>query len=282
MIRRAAVVAALLAVAAAAPARACDEATRSRAEHRGPRQGPAPWIIGDSTLILAAPILGRHGIEADAHGCRQFSAGVSMIAARPKHELGDIVVLALGANGPIDSSDIARARRILGPRRFLGLVTPRNLRSSAGAMRAAAAAHPDTVLLIDWAAHSAGNSSWFAGDGLHVDQTGAQVYASYIREKLRPFLEPPLAALRLPRRPDAPGVVACGTVRAYGRRRAVYVTRGSDRVVCARARELIRAPRMRPPALWRYYDWAPTHVGPWTDVVARADKKVVVAGIPVP
>jgi hypothetical protein len=279
VISPAVVVAALLAVAAAAPARACDEAAKVQARHSGPRDGSAPWLIGDSTSILAAPILGRHGIEADAHGCRQFGEGVSMIAARAKHRLGDVVVLALGANGPIQGPDIARARRILGPHRFLGLVTPRNLSSSAGAMRAAAAAHPDTTLLIDWAAFSAGHDSWFAGDGLHVDEAGAVAYAGLIRDKLAPFLGRPL---RLPASLDAPGVLACGKVRAFGRRSAVYIVRGADRVACERARELVRAPRMRPPALWRYADWATVDEGPWQDVLYRWDKKVVVAGIPVP
>jgi hypothetical protein len=277
--RRAAFVAALLAAGAAAPARACDEAAKVQASHRGPRHAAAPWVIGDSTLILSAPMLARHGIEADAHGCRQFSDGVGMIARRPAHALADVVVLALGANGPIQRSDVARARRLLGPHRFLALVTPRNLQASAATMRATAAAHPDNVLLIDWAAYSAGHEAWFAGDGLHVDQGGARAFSAYLRGRLRPFLGRPL---RMPLRADAPGVVACGTVRAFGRRRAVYITRGADRVVCARARELIRAPRMRPPALWRFVDWAPLGMGPWTDVLAREDKKVVVAGIPAP
>jgi hypothetical protein len=280
--RRALVVAALLAVAAAAPARACDEHARSQAAHRGPRHGIAPWVIGDSTLILSAPLLGRQGIEADAHGCRQFGEGVSLIAARPKHRLGDVAVLALGANGPIDGADIGRARRVLGPHRFLGLVTPRNLSSSAATMRAAAARHPDRVLLIDWAAYSAGHSSWFAGDNLHVNWVGAAAYARYIRERLRPFLAPPGGGLGLPSSVDAPGAVACGIEWAYGQRRAVYITRGAARATCDRARELLRAPRMDPPPLWRYYDWAPTGAGPWTDVLARIDKKVVVAGVLMP
>ena len=277
--RRAAWAAVLLAVLAAGPARACDESAKVQASHRGPRTGAAPWLIGDSTSILAAPLLGRHGIEADAHGCRQFADGVTMIARRPRHRLADVVVLALGANGPIQRSDVVRARHLLGPQRFLALVTPRNLTSSARTMRAAAAAHPDDVLLIDWAAYSAGHDSWFAGDGLHVDEGGAHAYAALIREALRPFLGRPL---RMPDSVDAAGVVACGKVRAFRRRSAVYITRGADRVLCDRARELIRAPRMHPPGQWRYVDWAPIGIGPWTDVVARDDKKVVVAGIPVP
>ena len=41
----------------------------------------------------------------------------------------------------------------------------------------------------------------------------------------RAFLDPPARRLGLPATPDAPGVATCGTVRSYGRRRAVYVTR---------------------------------------------------------
>ncbi len=40
------------------------------------RKVRAPVIIGDSTMILATPYLGRSGIEADARGCRQMSAGI--------------------------------------------------------------------------------------------------------------------------------------------------------------------------------------------------------------
>ena len=56
------------------PALACTAATRSSARHLRPAHGRPPLIIGDSTMIFAAPVLGGLGFEADAHGCRQFSA----------------------------------------------------------------------------------------------------------------------------------------------------------------------------------------------------------------
>src|SRR4051794_39168897 len=65
-----------------ASARACDARKLGRAEHHARARGRAPLIIGDSTLILAAPTLGRFGIEADAKGCRQFAEGVRILAAR--------------------------------------------------------------------------------------------------------------------------------------------------------------------------------------------------------
>src|SRR3954447_22727830 len=158
----------------AGPALACNEATRSAARHLRPAHGRPPLIIGDSTMIFAAPFLGGLGFEADAHGCRQFSTGVAMLAGR-RHAgtLPRIAILALGANGPIPGSGIRAALRAIGRRRILGLVTPRNLSSSQTQMRRAAGAHPDRVLLIDWARFSAGHGSWFGGDGLHVNRAGA-------------------------------------------------------------------------------------------------------------
>ncbi len=107
-------------------------------------------------MIFAAPVLGGLGFEADARGCRQFSAGVTMIAAR-RHAgtLPRIAILALGANGPIPASGVRAALRAVGRRRILGLVTPRNSGSSQSQMRRAAGAHPNRVLLIDWARYSA-------------------------------------------------------------------------------------------------------------------------------
>lgn len=275
---RAAALALLGVLAAAAPAAACDAQARAVAK-RGPGQATVPLIIGDSTMIIAVPALARLGLQADARGCRQFAQGVALLGRRARR-LPTVVVLALGANGQVARSDVARARRILGRERFLVLVTPRNLGSSASALRAAARRHPDRVLLLDWAAHSAGREGWFGGDGLHPDHGGARIFARFVRRALRPFLDVPVRALDLPWRAGAAGALACGTVRAHGRRREVHVTRGADRITCRRARQLVRAPRMRPPAGWRYHHWAPSRRGPWSDVLSRSDRRVVVAAIP--
>ena len=127
--------AAVLLVAAPA-ASACDARRTSGPVKHKPRTERAPLILGDSTMILAAPLLGRRGLEADAQGCRQFAAGVAMLAQRKRAgRLPRVAILALGANGAIGRGSMARAVRVMGRDRILGLVTPRQAASSDATMR---------------------------------------------------------------------------------------------------------------------------------------------------
>lgn len=272
--RRALAGALMLLAAGAAPAAACNAGKSASPARVAPRATPAPWVIGDSTGIFAAPVLGRLGIEADAFGCRWFGQGVAMIARRPARRLPGAVVLALGANGSVTRRDIARARRVLGRKRFLLLVTPRNFASARAAMLAAERAHPDRVRTLDWTLRSAGHGGWFAGDGLHVTMTGARAWARMIREGLQPFF-PPRRALGLPA--ERAGARACGRVRAHGRHTQVFVARGA--MECAVARRVMRRPRLDPQVGWRYYDWRTVGRGPWTDVLVRRQSSTVLAGI---
>src|SRR3954447_4436360 len=112
-LRTCVVLALLLAGASAADASACGYTVRARAHGHHARR--APLIIGDSTMIFAAPWLGRHGLEADAKECRQFSEGVAMLAARRRAgTLGHLSILALGANGPVSSGMLAGALHTIG------------------------------------------------------------------------------------------------------------------------------------------------------------------------
>jgi hypothetical protein len=266
--------------AAAEPALACNAGRIAVPARHAGRHGPPPWVIGDSTAIFAAPVLGRLGVAADAHGCRQFDQGVAMVARRGRRA-PEAVVLALGANGQVSRRQIARARRILGPGRFLVLVTPRNSPATRAAMLGAQRAHPDRVLTLDWTGFSNGHPGWFGGDGLHVTYAGAGVYARLIRSALDPFLGPPRTGrpLDLPLDRSDPRVTSCGRIRAYGRTTHVFLTRGADVVSCELARRRMRQPRLHPEPRWRYLDWRTVGRGPWTDVLARRDRSIVVAGI---
>jgi hypothetical protein len=225
-------------------------------------------------MIFAAPVLGGLGLEADAHGCRPFAEGVSMLAARKANgTLPQVAVLALGANGGVSAGAISSALGVMGPDRVLGLVTPRNIASAAAAMRTAAAQHPTRVRLIDWVSFSARHGGWFAGDGLHVNQAGASAYAHLIKDAVAPLAFPPVADLKMPAR--AAGTTRCGAVQRSGRRYRVYVTLRKQRIACARARTLARTSGLRLPG-WRVYDWRATGNGPWAWVLAREDHEVVV------
>lgn len=265
-------------LASAAPAQACDATRVARAQRDPARAVRPPLIVGDSTMILAVPHLARLGIEADARGCRQLGQGIAILAARRRTAtLPPVAVLALGSNGAIGDGAIARALRLLGPRRVLGLVTPRHVGAgSDGALRRAAARYPERVVLIDWRRFSAGHGGWFAGDGLHVDDSGARAFAGHVRRRLEPFFAP--RGLRVPPRASA-AARACGRVLRGGRALNVLVLRGATRLLCARARQLVRARALAGIAGWRYYDWARSGRRPWTAVYVRRDRRVIVATV---
>jgi hypothetical protein len=120
-------------------------------------------------LADAVPLLVRYGFEADGMVCRQMSQGLDLIAARGSR-LPRLVVLALGTNGEVTPQQIDTALSILGPNRILGLVTPHGgvSPSSPAVIRAAAAAHPGQIVLLDWDRLVEGHRDWLASDGVHL------------------------------------------------------------------------------------------------------------------
>lgn len=243
-------------------AAACGEVKHSRA-HRTPSvAGRPPLLIGDSTSILAAPKLARLGIEADAHGCRQFSQGLQIISSRRhSHRLPHVVILALGANGPIRYAQISRALRIVGRGRVLALVTPPKAGASASAMRREARRRPNRVLLIEWAGISSHHGGWFDGDGLHPGYPGAGAFARIIKRAVAPFAFPPVRRLHLPR--TAKKSKDCGVISRGGYRLRVFLVRGDDRSTCAGAIAVARRPALRRDSRWRSFDLRAAKAGPW-------------------
>jgi hypothetical protein len=252
---------AAVSVAGASSAQACGYTVRAAPHGRRPPGHRNAVVIGDSTLVFAAPLLAHRGLRADAMECRQFSQGLAMLGGHLPH----LVVLALGANGPVGTGQIGAALRRVGRHRVLGLVTPRNLASSAGAMRWMAARHPQRILLMDWRSYSAGQGSWFAGDGLHVNYAGAAAYAAFIAARAAGVIAPPrltgLHSGRVQRR--------CGTVRRGRHRLEVAIVRGARRTNCRNVRALARRPPLTVGGRWRWYDWRPQRRSPWSDVYVR-------------
>lgn len=123
------------ALSAAPPARAdgCGSVHEYAARKRvGP--GRPPLAVGDSSMLMALPDLARAGFTANAHGCRDLHEGLALLRARrDAGALPATVVLALGANASIDPRQISSALHLLGRRRRLVLVTPRELGGWAGA-----------------------------------------------------------------------------------------------------------------------------------------------------
>lgn len=177
-------VAALLAgtpAPAALPA-ACRVHVGTFAKKRHPRP---PLVLGDSTLIFAAPRLARRGLDADAQGCRQFGQGMLLLRARKRaRTLPRVVVMTLGANASVSERELGWAWHLVGPHRKLVLVTPLETggveSSDAANERREARRRPRRIVLLDWVRYSRGHPGWFASDGLHLTFTGAEAQARFI------------------------------------------------------------------------------------------------------
>ena len=153
-------------------------------------KGKPPLVVGDSVMLYAVEPLAAAGFNVNARGCRQWSEGHELLAKRKRQgRLPKLVVMALGANWKITRQDIGKTRRLLGRRRVLALVTPRESGgwsgADAGNMRAAARAHPRNLKLLDWVKFSRGHGSWFSGDGLHLSWAGVSAYVRCLRRALR-------------------------------------------------------------------------------------------------
>jgi hypothetical protein len=146
-----------------------------------------PLAVGDSSMLLALPALARVGYKVNARGCRQFAEGLRLLRdARRRHELPHLVVLALGADASVTAWQIRQAKKILGPKRKLGLVTPRELgggqSNDANVIRNAGQRDPERVKVLDWVRYSAGHEDWFQPDGLHLTFTGAKAFARLLKK----------------------------------------------------------------------------------------------------
>jgi hypothetical protein len=154
-----------------------------------------PLAVGDSSMLLALPALARVGYKGNARGCRQFAEGLRLLRqTRRRHQLPHLVVLALGADASVTAGQIQQAKKILGQKRKLGLVTPRELgggqSNDANVIRNAGQRDPERVKVLDWVHFSAGHSSWFQPDGLHLTFSGAKAFARLLK-KLIPLAAPP-------------------------------------------------------------------------------------------
>jgi hypothetical protein len=179
--------AALLMLAGAVVARAdiCGGPRTARAGKRAV-PGRPPLIIGDSVLLGAVEQVARVGYEVNTRGCRQMKEGLGVLASKRRAgRLPSFVVIMLGANGRIKPAQIRVALRITGPRRVLGLMTPRNNPGVSRVIHAAGRRHPASVAVLDWKAATAGRPEWFAHDRNHLGPGGAQALARFLRRALR-------------------------------------------------------------------------------------------------
>jgi hypothetical protein len=125
------------------------------------------------------------GVRVDGLVSRQFETGVGVVqTARAAGTLGSVLVVELGTNGAVTSSDVdAMMQAAAGVRRvvFVNLDVPRSWEVPDNAVLAAGVVrYPGVAVLADWYALSSDHPEWFAADQVHLQPAGAQAMAALI------------------------------------------------------------------------------------------------------
>ena len=141
------------------------------------------YALGDSVMLGARAGLNARGFQVNAVESRQFSAAVPIVRTKVlNHTLPRNLIIALGTNGYIRLTDCKAIVSAAGTARRVFLVTNRVPRSwgkpNNNTLRACDAAFASgRVVLVDWYAYSAGHTSWFYSDRIHLRPTGQTAYA---------------------------------------------------------------------------------------------------------
>ncbi len=153
-----------------------------------PVAGPVT-AVGDSIMIDIQPYLQTDipGVSVDGVVSRQFETGIGVVQAeRAAGTLGSVLVVELGTNGSVTSSDFdammqaaAGAERVV----FVNVNVPRPWEAPDNAVLAAGVArYPGVAVLADWNAESTPHPEWFTEDQVHLQPAGAQALAALVAE----------------------------------------------------------------------------------------------------
>ncbi len=160
----------------------------SGAPASAPPAGPVT-AVGDSIMLdiqsdLEAVV---PGTEVDGLVSRQFETGVGVVEAdRQAGRLGKVLVVELGTNGSVTSSDfdaMMQAASGVGRVVFVNVNVPRSWAAGDNAVLAAGVArYPGLAVLADWNALSTPHPEWFTPDQVHLQPAGAQALAGLIAQ----------------------------------------------------------------------------------------------------
>lgn len=170
-----------------------------------PPPGAGVTAVGDSVMLASFPQLVERlpGIEVHAAVSRQMREAPSILQSLAQSDqLGEIVVIGLGTNGPIAASTLSEVRRIIGPERRLVLVSvqaPRGWIPGVNATLLAFEQRFRYVVLADWYSAITPQLGLLARDQVHPGAEGGRIYAELVAEAVEA-----VRALPLPE-PPAPG-----------------------------------------------------------------------------
>jgi hypothetical protein len=148
--------------------------------------------VGDSVMLDYQNPLQTDipGINVNAAVSRQWDAGQTLLQQlKAQGQLGAEVIVALGTNGPVTTSDFDSMMNILqGASRivFVNVHVDRPWQDPNNAVLTVGANQYPHVVIANWASLAAQNPQWFGPDGTHlaIDGPGADALASLIATTL--------------------------------------------------------------------------------------------------
>lgn len=150
------------------------------------------FAIGDSVMVAAAKSLWQtygEDIDIDARTARPLKDGIKMLQdRRDKNLLGDVVVVHLGSNGPMNAAQMNELLTTLKdvPRVVaLNLREPRTWEQTNNAIIKDVASRYPNVVFVDWNALSVSQPNLLEGDGIHLKAAGVKVYVEAIYGAIR-------------------------------------------------------------------------------------------------
>jgi len=123
-------------------------------------------------------------MDIDAMVGRQAKTAIQILQAkRDAGQLGDIVIVHIGSNGPISARQLdeimavlANVRRVV----FVNVRVPRRWESPNNRVLADGAQRYPNAMLVDWHAATDGRPELFARDGVHPQPAGVRLYVAMI------------------------------------------------------------------------------------------------------
>lgn len=169
-------------------------------------EGSEISAVGDSVMLASLPELEAAfpGIAVDAAVSRGMGVGVEITAEWAADDsLRPVLLVGLGTNGPVEPESLAELRAVAADRPMI-LVNAHAERDWIPGVNETLTAFADAhrgVVVADWTGAVTGVEDALAGDDIHPNPSGGEIYAASVERALQALQEPGEAlGFALPRR----------------------------------------------------------------------------------
>ncbi len=147
--------------------------------------------VGDSVMLGAAKPLRKKldnlEVMDAAVGMYPMDAIEILRSRSASGELGDTIIVHVGANGPFSAKEFDEMMEVLGDRRavFVNIKVPRTWETPNNEVLTEGTREYPNASLVDWYSVGVAHPEYFWDDGIHLRPEGATAYANLISKSLR-------------------------------------------------------------------------------------------------